>query len=297
MGIMNQITKITLAWELYEQQVPKKHIAQRLAVHRETVHLWIMGVENNPEGILGFLEDYLNAKKGPRTKRKVDGLLKKRIYRLRDDNRDCCGQKIKRYLKRDYGISLSTTTIYKILAEKYQLRSKWKKNQPRGPVPKAQKPREVIQMDSLDLGEIFAFTSIDIFVKDVMVKLFPALTSYEGADFLTYAMEERFRHTDLLQVDGGPEFKDQFRQKVSFYANRFRVARPYRKNEQAYIESFNRSLRKECLGWSKYKAKDIPILEKELKEYLEYYHSKRAHLALNLKTPNDILREHGLSDF
>lgn len=63
MDIMNQITKITLAWELYEQQVPKKHIAQRLAVHRETVHLWIIGIENHPEGILGFLESYLRAKK------------------------------------------------------------------------------------------------------------------------------------------------------------------------------------------------------------------------------------------
>lgn len=199
---------------------------------------------------------------------------------------------------RDYGISLSTTTIYKVLAEKYQLRSKWKKNQPRGPVPKAEKPREVVQMDSLDLGEIFAFTGIDIFVKDVMVKLFPALTSFEGVSFLTYAMEQRFKYTDLLQVDGGPEFKDQFLKRVPLYANRFRVARPYRKNEQAYIESFNRSLRKECLGWNKYKVKEMPILEGELKKYLDYYHDKRAHLALNLKTPNDILRENNLvSDF
>jgi hypothetical protein len=80
MGIMNQITKITLAWELYEQKVPKIHIDQRIGIHRETVHLWIKGIENHPSGLLGFLEDYLNAKKGPRAKRRLDGLLKKRIY-------------------------------------------------------------------------------------------------------------------------------------------------------------------------------------------------------------------------
>lgn len=297
MSIMNQITKITLAWELYEQEVPKTHIAQRVAVHRETVHLWVKGIENHPLGLLGFLENYLKAKKGPRAKRKLDGLLKKRIYQLRDNHRDCCGQKIKKYLKQDYGVDLSVTTIYKVLGEKYQLRSKWKKNQPRGPVPKAQKPREVIQMDSLDFGYVFAFSGIDIFTKEALVNLYPALTSLEGLAFLNQAIK-RFKHTNLLQTDGGPEFKNHFRKNVFRFANRFRVARPYRKNEQAFIESFNRSLRKECLGWGKYKQREIPFLQQEVDEYLEYYHSKRAHLSLNLKTPNDILKEHNLvSDF
>jgi len=35
---MNQLTKITLAWELFEQAVPKAHIADQLGVTRETVH-------------------------------------------------------------------------------------------------------------------------------------------------------------------------------------------------------------------------------------------------------------------
>src|SRR3989344_6981705 len=96
---MNQLTKVSLAWELYEQQVPKSHIAQRLSIHRETIHLWISSVENHPDGLLGFLGDYLVAKKGERRKRKVDGLLKSRVWRLREDNRDCCGQKIKELLE------------------------------------------------------------------------------------------------------------------------------------------------------------------------------------------------------
>lgn len=294
---MNQLTKVSLAWELYEQQVPKSHIAQRLSVHRETIHLWISGVENHEGGLLGFLEDYLVAKKGERRKRRVDGLLKSRVWRLREDNRDCCGQKIKEFLEDEYGIALSVPTIYKILGEKYQLRSKWKKNTARGPVPKAERPREVIQMDSVDFGEVFAFTGIDIFSKDVAVRLYPTLTSSDGKDFLTHAFEKRFKHTELLQTDGGPEFKDQFRRTVFHYSNRFRVARPYRKNEQAYIESFNRSLRKECLGWGKFKPTDIQTLEKEVNDYLVYYHAKRPHCGLGMRTPNGILQEYQVSDF
>lgn len=291
---MQQVTKIILAWELYEQNIPKGHIAEQLYVNRETVRLWLQGIENHQDGLLGFLEQYRTAKKGERAKRKVDGLLKTHIYRLREENRDCCGQKIQKYLMDEFGIHLSTTTIYEILAEKYKLRSKWKKNQYRGTVTQATAPRQIIQMDSVHFGMVFAFTSVDTFAKDVSVKLYPTLTSTDGKDFLTQAFQNRFHHTELLQTDGGPEFKGEFKQSVFTYADRFRVARPYKKNEQSYIESFNRSLRKECLGWGNFHPKDIPNLQQELNDYLSYYHAKRAHLSLNMQTPNDILKQFGL---
>lgn len=293
---VNQITKITLAWELFEAGVPKSHIAEKLGVHRETVHLWILGTASHQQELMGFLEDYRKAKRGERAKRKVDGLLKARIWRLREENRGCCGQKIAKYLKEEYEISLGIKAIYKILGEKYKLRSKWKKNQARGSVPKANKPREVIQMDSVDFGEIFAFTGIDIFTKEAEVKLYPSLTATDGLSFLTYSFERRFEHTNLLQTDGGSEFKAEFRQNVLRYANRHRYSRPYKKNEQSYIESFNRSLRKECLGWSKYRPKDLISLQEEVNEYMNYYHSKRAHLSLNLRTPDNVSGEYKVSD-
>ena len=293
---VQQITKISLAWELYESGIPKAHIAQKLSLNRETVHLWISAISSSSLGLMGFLDSYKQAKKGPRAKRKTDGLLKARIFKLREENRDCCGQKIQEYLWNEYKIHLSVETIYKILREKYKLRSKWKKNSKRGPVPKATKPREVIQMDTVDFGYVFAFTGIDIFSKDVSVRLYPSLTSTDGLSFLRFSMEERYKHTNLLQVDGGPEFKGEFRQNVFSFADRFRVARPYKKNEQSYIESFNRSLRKECLGWSVYTQREIPSLQEEVNKFLVYYHTKRAHLGLKMKTPDDILKEYQVSD-
>ena len=80
---MNRLTKIALAWELFEQGTPKLHIARKLDVHRETVHLWIKATQEM--GLLEFLDGYINARKGERAKRKVDGLLKARIYKLRED--------------------------------------------------------------------------------------------------------------------------------------------------------------------------------------------------------------------
>lgn len=51
-----------------------------------------------------------------------------------------------------------------------------------------------------------------------------------------------------LQTDGGSEFEGEFARAVPAYAQTYRVARPYRKNEQAFIERFSRTVREECLG-------------------------------------------------
>jgi len=281
---MKQLTKITLAWELYEEGVPQTHIAKRLGMHRDTVRIWIKNIQLY--GLVQFIEHYEHAKKGARKRRKVTDGLKNLIYDIREQERDCCGQKIRYFLKKDHGITLGTTTIYTVLGERYQLRSKWKKNQQRGSVPQATKPREVVQMDTVDFGELFAFTAVDIFTKEVDVLLRTSLTSTDGYVFLKTAMNRRFNgYVNLIQADGGPEFKDRFKQYVLRYCTRYRVARPYKKNEQAYIESFNRSLRKECLGWSTYKTNQLSELTKEVELYLAWYHYRRPHLSLDLKPP------------
>ena len=67
---MENSTLITLAWELYEQGVPKSRIAVQLGKHRETIHLWIRGIQ--ARGLMPFLDSYEQAKKGERQGRQVD---------------------------------------------------------------------------------------------------------------------------------------------------------------------------------------------------------------------------------
>jgi len=283
---MNQLTKISLAWEMYEQCVPKSHIAQSLNVQRETVHIWIAKITTNPNGLLGFLDEYSQAKRGPRPKRQVDAILKRWVWSIREREMDCCGQKILYFLKKEHNVSVSVPKIYEILSEKYIIKSKWKKYHKRGPVPVASKPREVIQMDTVDFGEIFAFTAVDIYSRETDIVLRPSLTSHDGAIFLDTCMRRRFNlYSELIQSDGGPEFKDEFRRKVGKYSDRYRVSAPYKKNEQSYIESFNRTVRKECLGWAKYKKKQLSELTEVVNAFLERYHYHRPHISLGMKPP------------
>jgi len=281
---MSNLTLITLAWELYQQGMPKSRIAKRLGKNRETIHLWLKGIE--AEGLLPFLEHYQQAKKGPRTERQTDPLVKRWVWELRGREEQCCGQKIVYFLEREHGIHLSVPKVYEILRERYVIRSKWKKNRLRGPVPHATAPRQVVQMDSILLGGLYAFTGIDIYTREADIMVAPALTAAYGRAFLDRAMSRRFGgHVALIQTDGGSEFKNAFLARVTAYCDRHRVARPYKKNEQAYIESFNRTVRKECLGWGRYSAADLPRLVGAAETFLERYHYHRPHLGLGLRTP------------
>ena len=281
---MSNLIWITLAWELYQQGVPQSRIAVQLKKNRETIHLWLQGIA--AYGLLPFLERYQRAKKGPRTVRQVGPVVKRWVWELREREMACCGQKIAYFLEKEHGVHLSVPKIYEILRERYIVRSKWKKNQARGPVPQATVPRQVVQMDTILFGDVYAFTGIDIYTREADILIAPALTAANGCAFLEQAMARRFGgHVGLIQTDGGSEFKEAFAQRVLAYCDRRRVARPYKKNEQAYIESFNRTVRKECLGWGRYSAADLPACQAAVEAFLERYHYHRPHLGLGLRPP------------
>jgi transposase len=281
---MTSTAQIVMSWELHGQGMSKSQIARRLGKHRETIGIWIKSIETY--GLRNFLDRYEQAKKGERKKRQVNPEVKRLVWRIREREYECCGQKIQYFLNLEHGIHLSVPKIYEILAEKYIIRSKWKKNQARGKVPQAAKPREVIQMDTVDFGDLYAFTAIDIYTREADVFMVPGLTADYGYQFLLQSMKRRFEgHVDLLQTDGGPEFKAEFKKNVHLYCDRYRVSRPYRKNEQAYIESFNRTLRKECLGWWKYDVTDLNKCTELVEAFLMRYHYHRPHMSLMMRPP------------
>jgi len=277
---MRTLTQPELAWELHRAGVKVPVIAQRVGKHRATVYRWLKGIRLG--GVREFVEDYKGAKKRPR-RRKVNPYLEQRVLSIRRKHHDCCGEKIVYWLKKE-GIHLSRSTVYRILNKHLQLRPKGRRNRARGPVPHAEAPREVIQMDTMDFGELYAYTAVDIYTREAQVVMLPGLTGQDGGKALELVMAY-FGSCEVLQTDGGKEFGGEFEEKVGYYAQRHRMARPYRKNEQAFVESFHRTLRKECLGWSKYKQWEREELQKEVEEYLEYYHYERPHLGLDMRTP------------
>lgn len=285
----DSITKIKICYSLYQNGVSPEEIPKQLNIHRATIYRWLRGIRR--KGIVKFIRDYKNSKKGRRQPRKTDVLTKLHIYKIREDKHKCCGEKIQYFLQKDYNEKVSISTIYRVLNEKYQLTSKWKKYCKRGHVKKGEKPRESIQTDTVDLGNIYAFTSIDTFTKEASVVLKEELTAKAGEEALKQQLKyfEKIQH---IQRDGGSEFKREWQDYAKKHISSIRTARPYKKNEQAFIERFNGILRKECVGYIKYKKKDLKWLQEKIDNYLKYYHNERPHLSLNMKTPREYAMSH-----
>ena len=283
---MPSVAQIYVAWELYRAGVKVKYIAERVGKHRATIYRWLKGIRLY--GIRGFVKRYKNAKKGRRVRR-THPYIEQRVLSLRREYRGCCGQKIV-YLLKQEGITLSLSTVYRILNKHLTLRKH--QRTPKGePVQKATRPREVIQMDTLDLGELYAFTAIDTFTKETQVVIRPALQAKDGKAALEQVMSA-FGHCEVIQTDGGSEFEKDFAAAVTNYADRHRIARPYKKNEQAFIECFNGTLRREEFGRTPFKDTDQPLAQQRAGSYLDYYHNKRPHLALDMMTPAQFAVSH-----
>lgn len=266
--VVQKQTEIVLAKEFEEQGISKSAISRQLGRDRETIRLWLRGIDRH--GLKGYLDHTRKACKGPRPARQVDALVKRSIWAIREREEQCCGQKIAYFLELEHGVKLSVPKIYEVLAEKYVLRSRKPHYQQRGAVPQAEAPRQVLQVDIVHFNGVFAFTAVDIFSREAEVILRSGVTADDGLVFLRMAMARRFDHyVELLQSDGGPEFKGEFALRVLLFCDWHRIARPYKKNEQAHIESFNRTLRRECLGWSKYQPGQIPRLQERVEAFLE----------------------------
>lgn len=258
-------------------------IAERVDRDRATVYRWIKRFKTI--GLKRTLVAHKNAKKGRRRKR-ISLETKLHIFAIREKYSNCCGEKVKYYLEQNYGEVVSIATIYRTLKTRYKLSSRYKKRK-YGEAPKGKYERDVIQADTVDFGEVFAYTYVDTYTRQAYVDLEVGLEGADGYASLTEA-KKAFKQTRLLQNDGGSEFEKEFKENILSFAQEHRVSRPYKKNEQSFIESFNRTLRKECLGWRKYSLKELPKMKEKVRLFLDFYNNERPHLGLNMGIPNQV---------
>ncbi len=284
---MDSVTRINVAWELREAGQKVEYIAERVGVNRATVYRWLRRIRR--WGFKEFVKEYQQAKKGHR-RRKTHSSIEQRVLAVRREHHECCGEKIVYWLDKE-NIHLSRSTVYRILNKHLRLRWKGSRNSPRGPLPRASGPRQVIQMDTIDFGQVFAFTAVDIFTREAQVVLRPGLTAHDGAAALQ-AFKAYFGHCQTIQTDGGSEFEAEFAQLVPTAADHHRVARPYKKNEQAFIERFNLTVRQECLGWEKYSPSQVFSLQRDVAVWLDYYHFVRPSMAFEPMRPPLSLESH-----
>jgi len=279
---MKNVSIYKHAFALRQNGIPVASIAQQLGVKRMTVYRWMKGVRY--QGLRAF-ERRMKECKRHRKRRSVDAITAKLILRIRREY-GWCGQKVRFWLRKEYGRNVSLASVYRTLGKHMELRKKWKKNDyTRGRVPKAEHRRHVGQSDTVDLGELFAYTTIDTFTREADVQVGESLEAVEGQRCIR-STAARLGGFVIWQSDGGSEFKAECHQEILLHSKRHRYARAYKKNEQSFIESFNRTFRKQCVGHHKYRKQDKPVLEEQIRKFLDLYNNVQPHLSLSMMSPS-----------
>lgn len=261
-------------------------VARMVGVHRSTVGEW---VKRFPKKLnqYGHYIDTLSSAPNHHPKQTPDEVVS-RIIELREKLKGRCAPVIHAHLTSE-GYRISVRTVGRVLKREGLIRRKklsrfLKSVYPR---PEAKLPGDLVQMDTIhviraDGSRYYIYCLIDVYSRLAYAQYHTNLkqsTSYKVVKNAQKYLKFNFK---MIQTDHGPEFKSGFTYQLSRSKIKLRHSRIRKPNDNAHIERFNRTLQEECFDCLPPKEKTI---QKDLKEYLEYYNKERLHLSLELKTP------------
>lgn len=211
--------------------------------------------------------------------RRIDVELEQKIFQMRLKT-GRCAEAIHLELVRD-GIRVSRNTVHRTL-DRYCLlnkRSPYKRYHPHVERPKALKPGDLVQVDTIHRmidkkKRLYVFSLIDVYSRKGFARAYEKMSGATSLSFIREMETAAGFSFSMLQSDHGPEFSRWF---VSQIKKNHRYSRIGRPNDNAHVERFNRTLQEECLDKC---SNDVREINRKLEEYLLYYNNQRIHLGL-----------------
>lgn len=204
-----------------------------------------------------------------------------------------CSEVIHDHLKEE-GVDVSLSTVKRILKRYGMLkrRSKWARYRKNIPRPYAEKPGDLVQIDTvhmkkMDHATVYVFTLLDVVSRFGFAEVRKKASMKNGILFLKKAMRYAPFKFKTIQTDNGPEFGKFFHDWCVTNKMNHRHTRVRKPNDNAHLERFNRTIQEECLR--KVMTKQYPSA---ISKYLPHYNSKRKHLGLKLRTPLQVVRSY-----
>ncbi len=264
--------------------------ARHLGVHRSTIGRWLKlpGAKDQRVTLV------TRSSRPHFHPHQLTQAVAERIKELRHQYKRCAGY-LHALLARE-GIHVSLASVGRVLA-RLKLSSSWygqpgKLRRTRMPRPKVAAPGSFLQLDTIHFADwktkqrYFVYTIIDLKSRWTYAAYSSHISATESQLFVKQAQRAAPFVFKLIQTDNGQEFSSVFEQelnKVSITQRRIRLGR---KNDNAHIERFNRTLQDECLGrWPAPQS-----ISPKLKRYLEFYNNSRLHSGLQYRTPAEMLR-------
>ena len=213
------------------------------------------------------------------------------ILRIRQYRYECA--EIIHYKLAKEGINISLSSIKRVIKrnELWRKKRRYRWNEKR-PLPTA--PGELIQTDTvhyvnpLNHSKMYIYTVIDLYTRMAYAKISPNLSEKGAAETIFEAQKFMSFPFKMVQSDNGAEFQNHFQGRLNSKGIKTRHSRVRHPNDDAHIERFNRTLRKECIG--QYNPnKNINFIDHKLNRFIRYYNYDRIHLGIGLKTPYEVL--------
>jgi transposase-like protein len=208
-----------------------------------------------------------------------------------------CAEVVWFHLVNDNGVDVSLSSVRRILKRHQYISGRKKRVRPSNPIrPIVTRPGELVQTDTIHYVDPYTkrrkyvYTVIDLHTRMTYAEIHNRIRPGIAATVVTKASEQfGFRFT-LVQADNGPEYGHYFADTLARKGIATRHSRLHRPNDNAHIERFNRTIQEECLG--RYLDFRIPNqhIQAKLNNYLAFYNTKRIHLSLQYRTPNQMLQ-------
>ena len=215
-----------------------------------------------------------------------------RILKLREERNQCAG--ILHYRIGKESIQVSLSSVKRVLRRHGISRySRWKKWHQYPPRPLPAYPGAFVELDSMREGlpgeHLYLYAMIDLASRWGMAATTFRANSRASSQFVVQAQKQACFKFQVLQTDHGSEFGKWFTKVVEHKGISHRHSRVRTPTDNAHVERFIQTLQRECLSRI---PRSLKAWSREIPGYLEYYNKERPHMALNYKTPKEMMRSY-----
>jgi len=297
---LSREARLRLRWiDFYHKHADARLTCRRFGISPTTFYKWLSRFCER--GLRG-LESLSRA---PRSKRvsQVPWQAVDLIVEIRKGQPAWSKHKIAVILSRDYGITLSPSTVGRVLKRKglYDVRASKKKQKAakrRRRRERAQSwmreafPGSLVQVDTKHLRSVgnryYQFTAVDCFTRIAYCRVFRGGSSVSAETFLNELLDYLPFTVMAIQTDNGSEYMKHFDTALEKLGITHYFSHPRCPQENTRVERKIQTTKQEL--WAYREGHDMEQFDEIVSEWNETYNNYRPHQALGYKTPNEFLK-------
>ena len=296
---LTKVTKLRLSWMDYYQAHGGNAAltARHFGIAKSCFFKWKGRYDKlGPRGLLDH-------SKRPNVTRQplIPLLVVDSIRTLRKANPEFSKYKLAVILKRDYGYSLSASSVGRILtryqlffappvrpkSHPYRRTSIQRLRKPSSLKPS--KPGDLVEVDVKHLPHLgskhYGFVAIDVVSKQACVHVSSSITAKHGKIAWEKAIVQLGLPRAVL-TDNGSENLGAFAELLQSQPTAHYFARPRTPKDKPHVERFIGTLEREFIQWGGV-ALDVADQQQLVDAWLQKYHDYRPHQSLGYLTPNE----------